>query len=325
MENAKVQILLATCNGEKYLREQLESLRNQTYGDWECLISDDCSADSTLDIINEYCEMDSRFILVSKGHRYYSASYNFLHLLSVSNADYILFCDQDDYWLSNKVEMLVDKIIEESRGESNIPICVFSDARIVNSNLEPYISDSFQSTLELDAKNVELLDLMTSNVVQGCASVINRKLVEIVVDSSDFAYFPVYDWFFGAIAKSQGKLVYIPDRLHLYRQHDSNSVGAHKSTIIKWIKNLINSEKECKGGIKEEIKRESWIFARGRRILNEFTPRNDCDVKELEYLTSFIDAKFCDKIRILNHYKWFGTFIGFKISLFIVCFRAYTW
>lgn len=325
MQKFKVQILLATCNGEKYLREQLESLRNQTYDDWECLISDDCSTDSTLDIIREYCEIDARFKLVSKERRYYSASYNFLHLMSVSDADFLLFCDQDDYWLSNKVEVLLNKILDESDDSYDIPICVFSDAKLVNKNLESFGVESFQSTLSLDANKVTLLNLMTSNVVQGCACVINKRLAEIVVNSSDFAYFPVYDWFAGAIAKSQGKLVYIPDMLHLYRQHDSNSVGAQKLTLRKWIRDLRTCEKESRGGAKEEIKRESWAFARARRILNDFKPRDNNDIEELKYLTSFINAKFFGKIKILNHYKWFNSFIGYRIALFIVCFKPYTW
>lgn len=325
MGNARVQILLATYNGEKYLREQLDSLINQSYTDWECLISDDCSSDSTLEIINEYCGFDSRFKLVSKEHRYYSASYNFLHLMHVSDADFVLFCDQDDYWYDNKIEVLVNNIKEASCHAENLPICVFSDAKLVNKNLDSLCVESFQSTLPFDARKITLTDLIASNVVQGCSCIINRELVRIVVESSDFAYFIVYDWFIGTIAKSKGKLIYIPEMLHLYRQHESNSIGAQKLTFIKWVRDLRNCEKSGKGGAKEEIKAESWVFARARRILNDFTPCNSCDVEELKHLTSFINATIFTKIKILNRYRWFNYFIGYRIALLIVCFKPYTW
>lgn len=106
----RIDILLATYNGEQYIHEQIQSIITQKYTNWTLLISDDCSSDDTLNILREYEKMDSRIHIVSHGIRYGSAQANFMSLLSATTAQYISFCDQDDVWDSDKLSRTIRAI-----------------------------------------------------------------------------------------------------------------------------------------------------------------------------------------------------------------------
>ena len=106
MEKAKVQVLMSTYNGERFLREQMESLLQQTYENLEILIRDDGSKDGTCEILKEYGERYSNIKV------YYESNVgvikSFFELLKKSEAAYIAFCDQDDVWLAEKIERAVE-------------------------------------------------------------------------------------------------------------------------------------------------------------------------------------------------------------------------
>lgn len=325
MENEPfVQILLATYNGEKYLTEQLDSLITQTYTNWECLISDDCSTDKTLEIIEKYCHTDSRFKLVSKGIKHSSLNENFLDLMQHSTAEYVLFCDQDDFWLDNKVETLVGRMVVVDNANENVPICVFSDSIIVDSKLSVLV-ESFQSTLKNDARHVDVIDVLGSNVVQGCSSIINRKLVDVVVSEGNFDYFNVYDWLIGAIASSNGVLVYIPDRLLLYRQHEFQVCGTKKESVFHYIFRLFQNALSDREQAKVTIKLDASVIGRAKRILSHFPPKDIYLKKELEYLDTFSSVSCSQRIKILNHFKWFKADANQRIALLIACLKDMDW
>ena len=94
----KIDILMATYNGEKYLREQIDSILNQTFKDFNLIICDDCSKDSTWQILEEYQKKDSR-IKIIKNEKNLGYNKNFEKLLSFVKSDYFMLSDQDDFWL----------------------------------------------------------------------------------------------------------------------------------------------------------------------------------------------------------------------------------
>ena len=104
-----VDILMATYNGGKYLRNQLLSLQQQTHKDWILWVRDDGSTDDTMVILLEFAESDDRIKIVGKtrGERLGPGG-NFLGLTKYSTADYVIFCDQDDIWFEKKLEILKD-------------------------------------------------------------------------------------------------------------------------------------------------------------------------------------------------------------------------
>lgn len=107
----KVDILLATYNGEKYLRQQLDSILNQTYKDFKLIISDDASTDETKSILSEYCSKDDR-IEVYYQKENLGSTRNFEFLLSKVKSTYYMLSDQDDVWYINKVEKSLKRIEE---------------------------------------------------------------------------------------------------------------------------------------------------------------------------------------------------------------------
>ena len=105
-----IDILMATYNGETYLREQIDSILRQSNTDWRLIIRDDCSTDSTVRIIQEYqAQYPDKFVLIQADTPSGSAQNNFFQLIRYwqqhGGAEYVMFADQDDVWLRNKIQI----------------------------------------------------------------------------------------------------------------------------------------------------------------------------------------------------------------------------
>ncbi len=142
------------------------------------------------------------------------------------DADIILFCDQDDVWLSDKIQMLVDAIgkMEQQHGK-NCPVLVHSDMTVVDKLLMP-IHQSFMSSC-MHLKNipkVQLPLLLPGNYIAGCSTAINRDLLRLATPIPKEAV--IHDWWVALCAAACGKILYIDKPMVLYRQHERNTVGA---------------------------------------------------------------------------------------------------
>ena len=140
----QIDILMATYNGEKYLREQIESILNQTYSNIRLIISDDCSKDKTREIIKEYEQKDNRIIAYFQENNLGYAK-NFEFLLTKVENDFYMLSDQDDYWLPEKVEKTFNRL-----KETNADL-VFTDLEVVDENLKT-IYQSFNDFMLLSRK-----------------------------------------------------------------------------------------------------------------------------------------------------------------------------
>ena len=175
----RIAILLATYNGEKYLREQLQSLYDQTYTDWTLYIGDDGSTDGTADIVREFSERYGN-IVFHRNCEGKGAMSNFMGLLAEAEADYYMFCDQDDVWLPHKVETTLRKMREIEAENRQRPAVVCSDLKVVDKNLQT-IAPSFWEMSEM------LPDLLASNfnylgvhfLATGCTMMINAAAKRI--------------------------------------------------------------------------------------------------------------------------------------------------
>ena len=106
-----IDILMATYNGEKFLRPQLDSILQQSNQDWQLVIRDDCSTDRTVEVIKEYQLLRPEQIrLIQAEQPSGSAQNNFFQLLQYSSAEYTMFADQDDVWLPQKIQLTLDKM-----------------------------------------------------------------------------------------------------------------------------------------------------------------------------------------------------------------------
>lgn len=224
-EKKKIAILLATYNGERYLAEQIESIRAQSCTNWHVYMHDDGSSDGTLEILRAYATKEpERFTYVEDGCRARSAQDfsdaaeakaiagvknimnaaiksrgakgNFFYLLEQVEADYYMFCDQDDVWLPDKIAVTWAKMQEidrlyptstaksceegEKRGtegeKANLyPAAVFTELRVVDEQKNT-ICDTMSAYQGLDCSKISFHRLMIQNVVTGCTMMINRVL-----------------------------------------------------------------------------------------------------------------------------------------------------
>ena len=244
----KVSILLATYNGEKYLREQIDSLLNQTYQDFIIYISDDNSSDSTLEIIKYYKDkFPNKFQILNHELSFGSAKGNFLFLLKNVDSDVFLFCDQDDVWTQDHVEILITEYKELSSEDKKLPILIHSDLTVVDSDLN-IIASSFMHFAKIP-NNPQNRFYYLSNNVTGCVSLVNNALKQIVFSNQEslnqnLENITMHDHFFALIAVLFGKKIYINKTTNLYRQHGKNEVGAGSGySFLENMKKLFSVEK----------------------------------------------------------------------------------
>ncbi len=227
MESPTVLILLATYNGEKFVREMIDSVLNQDFDDIKIILSDDGSKDSTLDILNEYAEKNPEKVThYRSGLRFGCAQKHFMHLLkNFHNAPYIMFCDQDDVWHKDKIRLTLEKM-KETEGEEKAPALVHTDLRVVDGELNE-ISPSFCKNSAIDGNRVCLNQLLVQNVVTGCTMMINQPLANIACSNEGGEdEMLMHDWWLAILAAAVGKIAFLDKPTIDYRQHGNNSVGA---------------------------------------------------------------------------------------------------
>lgn len=243
-----IAILMATYNGEKYIETQLKSILCQTIQDWMLYIRDDGSTDGTLSVIYKFIEKDSRIKLVSDIVEHRGAGNSFMWLLSKVNADYYMFCDQDDYWLPNKIESTINRMdsIEKERGNS-IPVIVHSDVKVADADLS-IMSDSLYKFMGQYNRVQNAEALLIGNIAIGCTIMINAAAKKIMFPYEKYAIMHDY-WMALKVYVHNGVVSFIETPTMLYRQHGNNTLGATRnvSTIYKLIhlKLYFSNFREC--------------------------------------------------------------------------------
>lgn len=235
-----VDILLATYNGETYLKEQIESILKQTYEEWILYIRDDGSKDNTIKAVKRYVDKyPEKIKFIEDNKSSLGAKMNFGELIKCSKNDYCMFCDQDDFWLPNKIEITLLKMreLEEKYGKEE-PILIHTDLKVVDENLN-IINNSFWKYMNLNYKKNNLNFMITQNIVTGCTMMINKSLVDVVEDIPTECY--MHDWWIGLVASVFGKIDSVNEGTILYRQHYNNEIGAKKENIINMLTNKIRN------------------------------------------------------------------------------------
>tara|TARA_R110001583_G_scaffold118774_1_gene270238 strand:+ start:5208 stop:6035 length:828 start_codon:yes stop_codon:yes gene_type:complete len=229
-----IQILLATFNGAKYLEVQLDSLLAQTYNSWTLLVHDDGSEDQTFDILKAYQRKYPDIIeILEDGLIFGNARDNFTHLITNATSEYVMFCDQDDVWLPEKIEKTVAKMQVLERLYAGLPIVVHTDLVVVDESLHSIAPSMFEYQ-GLDKSINSLLQILAKNSVTGCTMMVNQQAIAVSLPILSSAV--MHDWWIAAnVIKQQGVVEFIDEPLIRYRQHSSNSVGAKKQSIFTFV------------------------------------------------------------------------------------------
>ena len=291
----EVAILLATYNSEDYIRELLDSLNSQSYKDFVCYVHDDGSKDNTPEILQNYAETSEFKLKILSYPPTGSARSNFLSMLKYAEEPYIMFCDHDDVWRSDKIERSVSTI--KTIEHDNKPALVFSDLAVVNKNLD-IISDSFMRYTGLDPNRISLKDLLLENVAAGCTMIANKALYSIARDVSDYNNIPMHDHWFIITAAAIGTIGFIDDPLIYYRQHEINELGAIKKKGIADRASII-----LKRIVSREYKKEldKWISIRQRQA-GELAKLSGLSDEDRLLCEQFSSLKEYNKIHRLRFY-----------------------
>ena len=235
-DNIKVQVLLATYNGEKFLREQLNSIINQEYKSWEILIHDDGSVDNTISILNEYKKnYPNKIKLLIDQKIFSSASMNFFHLIEHRSREANLYClcDQDDIWHKNKLKIIIDKYNSE---DNQKPLLIHSDLSLINARGK-LLEKSHNKLINYQKNLIRKNSCLYYNPVPGCAMSINSALADKISYSK---YMVMHDWWILLSAMFENAtILYIKFPLVKYRQHSKNVLGFKKINIFILVLRLL--------------------------------------------------------------------------------------
>lgn len=305
-----VDILLATYNGEKFLEQQLNSIFNQSYQNFRLIVKDDNSSDNTLEILKKYKEKyQDKFILIEEEKYFNCAKNNFFYLLNYSDSNYIMFCDQDDVWFYDKIEVTLHqmKLLQNQYG-LNKPFLVYTDLCVCDENLN-IISKSMIKYQSLLNREAYLGELLVQNNVTGCTVMINNVC-------RDMLYYEfsknilMHDWWLAILCKTFGHISYLRRPTIFYRQHGNNSVGAKKYSLNFGISKLKNNT--FKKSIHQSFNQANYFFKIYFHLLPNF---------EKQVFLNFIslkDSNFFKKNKILIKNKFLKTSLLRRVMQFVL-------
>jgi len=263
--NEKVDILVATYNGEKYLKAQIDSILNQTYDNIRIVISDDNSTDGTRDILKQYETDDRITVFYQESNLGYIKNFEFL-LNQVQNELYML-SDQDDIWLAEKVEKSVEKLKAE-----NLDL-VFGDLEVVDENLNT-LYPSFVEYMKISRKiknelgNYKLQYLY--NCMTGCTILSKKSFLDKILPLPSNSKYMVHDYWIGLVVSLYGKIGFLDTPYIKYRQHGNNQIGTGKETYkFKKLSQVRNLFIDVKLGIFEAYVQNENVFPDNLKILNK--------------------------------------------------------
>lgn len=230
-----ISIALCTYNGEKYLTEQLQSLFDQTLKPNEIVISDDGSKDGTLEIIAQFQGKNLIPIRLLTHEKNLGVYKNFIYCIEQCEGEIVFTCDQDDYWMPDKLE-------KHMRVHENEVIdLVYSNAEVVLNTLDNILYPLWEkdSILNLEKGKSSFNSLVVKGQsIAGCCMSFKKSFFEKILPVPDQVY---HDDWIATSACLAGKIVGIPEPLIKYRQHGGNVVGTVRGSKLSFYKSLFTN------------------------------------------------------------------------------------
>ncbi len=326
--NKTVAILMATYNGEHFLKEQLDSILEQTFTNWILIIHDDGSTDSTVKIIEEYAKKyPDKIVFWDDGITYRDATKNFGHLVEIAREkfqfDYVAFSEQDDVWFPDKLKKSIQKLKElENIHGTDTPLLIYTDLLIVDERLNP-ISSMWKYQKVNPEKN-KLTNLLLGNIVTGCTILMNKKTLEAGAPIPE--QFPFHDWWYALVVSAIGVMDFLPYPTAYYRRHGKNvtTLPEHKKRNIREkLYSVVTFKKFPE--ILEKLKRDGKNFSEfiplaSNLLLERYSPIMDEEKRIfLEEMREFVRKKdLLRRINLIKKYNLRGGDLKYTIWLWIV-------
>lgn len=245
----KVNILLSTYNGEKYLGELLESLISQTYKNIAITIRDDGSTDRTKVILEEYANNNTNITLDFSDNLGVTKSFFTLLMDADSDCEYFCFCDQDDVWMDNKVEKAID-VMDNITNGSCAMYC--SHYIVVDERLKP-----INSAIHLQPRP-SFYNALIENIATGCTIMFNNNARSILIRKIP-EHAMIHDWWVYLVVSAFGEVLYDPTQTLLYRQHSSNVIGINFG-LSKWQNRLSRYQSNKGRHLRKQVEEFSEIY-----------------------------------------------------------------
>lgn len=262
-----ISIIMATYNGEKYISEQIESLLMQDYSNFEIIISDCGSTDSTIEIIKDYISNNHDLIRIFRNEK---SKYNdsISNCIEKSRGEYIALCNQDDIWLNNKLSRLLERIDEFD--------IIHSSVSIIDKDENFDIFSKYYWELEEDKTNLfQLENYIFKEPILGCTSLIRKDSILAAIPIKEEVMF--HDCWFAMHCIKYGKgIVFLDEQLVKYR------LNKNQFSRLEYYKNDFYDEK----------------LRYDKYLLNKWN--NDLNSKEITYIQN--DINKCNIYNLLKKY-----------------------
>ncbi len=216
----KISVCIATYNGEKYIKEQLNSILTQLKKDDEIIISDDGSTDKTVEIIKTYVDPRMKFFLNTNGK---GPIKNFENAIGKAVGDFIFLSDQDDLWNNTKVE----EILTAFSSDEDLTM-IFSNADIID---EDGVSKGYSFFKDNNANDKSIIKSFFKNQFLGCTIAFKSELRSKILPFP--SKIPMHDWWIGILNLHYGKVLFLNKNLISYRRHNNNVTSESSSNLSK--------------------------------------------------------------------------------------------
>jgi glycosyltransferase involved in cell wall biosynthesis len=276
-----VNVLLATYNGSRFLREQLDSIECQTLPVSRITVRDDGSTDGTLSLLEKWATSRSS-VCILRGSRLGFVK-NFFALLANQDeeSEYFAFSDQDDVWLPNKMERAVGCL---SRGAASEPLMYCSRLEFVDQQLAHLGYSKVP-------KRVDFANALVENIATGCSMVLNRTARNVICEKlPQMALF--HDWWCYLVVAGLGNVIFDETPTVRYRQHGNNQVGATASRFELFRRRLQRFFRQRGGAPRTSDQAEEFrrcfgdLLSAGRRgILDRFLSVRGGIAERISYST----------------------------------------
>lgn len=314
-----VGISVAICiyNGAKYIEEQLNSIINQSIQPDEIIVCDDCSSDGSIDIISNVLQNTLIKYKIIKNEVNIGVIKNFEKALINCSGEYIFLSDQDDVWVYDKIE----KIISYFNTDINTKV-IFTDAELVNHNLKK-MNIALWETIDKNIYNLKTQDdlfefVLNHNIMTGATMAIKSDFLDEILP---FTYFWMHDYWIAINSILHSNYLMLPEKLILYRQHESNVIGAKKFNFVKRVHIYLKNIKKL-----DEIRVQKFAMLNQLYIKYQYNSNIKCKHLEMirnckEFWRKLTNIKEMSKIESLllisnelknGNYKLYYTgFIGY--------------
>lgn len=294
-------IVMTTYNGETFLSEQIDSILNQSYQDFELIICDDKSEDNTVEIIQNYLK-DHDNITLYQNEENIGVVQNFENALKKCDSSYIALSDQDDIWHKDKLKISMQKLKIMEGSYPNIPLLIHSDLEMIDDNGNIFSPSYFNFRGYTLSSEKSLNTIISQNGIMGNTILINNHLKKLILPFPN--HLIVHDYWIALINEIYGKRTTIYKPLVQYRIHEknlSNSTRVFKNNYFQAMKKLLtlNFNLPYMGVGREKVLKE--LLARyklskhDRSIIEKFLTYLDLNTNRINIFHTLVKFNFIKK------------------------------